>query len=726
MVNRMKYSQNEPLIARAGSAARFHRPLALLLALTLVLAAVAQPFAAQAQSAIDTRIDVVLVIDNSGSMDDNDPSGMRISAAKLFANLAAVGDQIGVVSMGERDSTTTLLSLSTIDDFTQFGWDRLKTIKAPDELASYTYMGEALDLASQVMDNAAKRNRERAVIFLTDGLPTYLDEDRAAQEAKQVAAVEKLRNDGVKIFPIALGPAADRDWLHHALAVPTGGRVWPADNADQLLGVYTTIMTLLQDGRYVDTYDVIGNVETFLANVNPRQQINQVNFVFPGKDNTAPVIEELLLPNTPTSGKDKLSRFQDPNWAMFTARPEYIPRFNGEWRVELQAQQSQVPMIAVIKSDLRARLVEPIPSVADDEVSTRYYPAGRSLMLRAGARNKADLFEKRLGVWVKMQEPDMGDGFELQDVGMGQDLVAEDGIRAGLYDRALSPGNYRLLVNISPTDSHLRLDKIYDLTVEPLPMMEVSIEPEGQIQVNEPVQIKAHFAYEGQRVEVQAAEIEAAVKLEDKVVEVVTLERQDDGSYVGEYVPPRSDTFSFALTAHVEWNAPDRGYRRYTDYVEVGYDVSKQPLVEVAVVDAGDRVAGLEDGVQRTVEFRSYSDEPVEIKLSIAGIPEGSVFPDTITIQPRETGSRTVTLNSPSELRSGEYQAQLKVETTPGVRLSTTDLPVSFTVTTFLERNRWVMVLAGLIAFLLIYSRTRRGIADFFVRNVELLRYGGR
>ncbi|MBV9786576.1 MAG: VWA domain-containing protein [Chloroflexi bacterium] len=682
---------------------------------------------AAAQDAIDTRIDAVLVIDNSGSMQDNDPRDMRISAAKLFVNLGAKGDQIGLVSMGDAQSTQAMMSLSEIDGFTQFAWDRFNAIEAPNELSNWTYMGSALALSDQVLESAANKNPQRAVLLLTDGLPTATDADKASEEQKLKNAVAKLKQEGVKIFPIALGPNADVNFLQNELATPTNGLVRRAESADQLLGVYIEIMTLLQEGRYVDSYDVTGEVDTFLAEVNPRQLIDQINFMFPAVNGQAPEVQNLILPSTPTSSLDKLLRFQDPNWSMWLARPEYVPRFNGEWRVTLDTDQPIVPVIAVIKSDLRTRLIEPIASVPDDDTTVRYYPAGRPLLIRAGARNQSDTFERRLGLFAQMVTPEEWPGFELIDGGERHDLLPEDGQSAGLYEQPMQPGNYQLKVNLSATDEHVQLARRYELIVEPLPTMQVEVEPDGILPVGEPVQIRVKWALDNQPADMVGAEIQAAVQRDGKTIETIALAPGEEGVWEGQYMPAQSGAYSFALTAHAEWESPDRGARIYTDYDVVEYDVSKQPLVEVSVDDAADRVNSLRDGIQRTVAFRSFSDQPVELKVDVAGVPGGQVFPQTLRIGPRETGNRTVTVTSPNSLESRDWQAQLKLEGTPDVRLSTTELPIRFTVNGWLVRNMWWIVPMFLLVLLLaLLPSLRNRIRDFATRNLELLRYGGR
>lgn len=695
----------------------------LSLAALLLTVPTAPPVRAQ-DPGVDTRIDVTLVIDNSGSMQQNDPRNIRISAAKMFTTLMLEGDQLGVVSMGDRDSTKAYLSLTSPKNISFSTQILDENLRAPDDLSNWTYMGEALDLAAQVMENSARYNRQRAVIFLTDGLPTYRDEDRADQERRYSANIEKFQQLGIKVFPIALGNGADPDFLQRTMAEPTGGRVWKAETADQLVNVYADLLTTLQDGRYIDEYDIVANTEAFLANLNPRQQIRQVNFIFPALGKPAR-IQKTLVPGLNASVST--STLYDPNWAMFIGLPEYVPDFNGEWRLALENEREQVPMFAVIKSDLRARLIEPTPSIDDDEGAMRYYPAGRPLLIRAGALNRGNLWEKGTGLYVQMIQPQQLQGMTLVDKGSVQDVQPADGQYAGFYSDPLQPGVYTLLVNASPTQTHLLLKKNYVITVEPLPTMQVKLGPDRKLEVGEPIQISTTFALDGKQVDVDDAEIIAAVKDKGQTIATVRLEQADEGVWSADYVPDRAGDLSFELTAHVDWNTPDeRGPRHYSDYTTVSYRAAQQAVVEVNVPPVEDRVDGLNNGIQRTVEFRSFSDKPVNLKLSVAGLPDGKVFPSTLEIGPSETGKRTVTISSPAELPSGESQVRLLISADESLQLNTTEIPITFTIRGFLERHSLLLSMLVILLALLSLRRVRAWLKDYCVQSLELIRYGGR
>lgn len=672
---------------------------------------------------VNTSIDIGLIIDNSGSMKENDPAEIRYSAAKLFINLLAKGDQVGVVSMGEGTTTKTKLGLSQVTQYASLAREAFKT---PDDFADYTYMGESLDLTAQLMENAAHYNPQRAVILLTDGLPTYLDEDRAAQEAKFAAAVARFQAERIKVFPIALGNAADVNFLQQNVAAPTGGLVWKAENAEQLVGVFIEILERLQQGRYVDSYEILSGVDTFLANVNPRQQIEQINFVFPAAGGDVPEIQELRLPRAIRTRTSEFSRIMDPQWSLWTANPEYTRGFQGEWRTILGSQRTQVPLIAVIKSELRTQLVEPISSVEGDDAAARFFPAGRKLMLRAAVRNRADDYEKRIGLFVQPEQLAPAEGLALQDEGVSADVLPVDGEYAGMLTDPLQPGQYSLRMHITPSENHLRLQKTYDIVVEPLPTMEVDVEPKGELAAGESARVTVRWALDGQPQTMQAASITAVVRRADRAIAQIELAAQGDGVWEGVYEPAASGSYSFGVTAHAEWQTPDRGLRRYTDYVDVGYAAEQRTSVQVDIDEPEqESVDGLSNGVQRTVTVSAVGDEPVELRLSVEGLPDAEVYPATIVVQPGEEVIRTVTVSSPEQLESGEHEASLQIDADSAIELSTTELPISFRVTTLFERYRLLIVLLIVLVALLLVRRVRAAIIDWIGRNLELLRYGG-
>jgi len=145
--------------------------LACIAVLALALAALALPALPAAAASAQQSLDVVLLIDNSGSMDWNDPDGLRWSAGQLFVDLAAPGDRIAavtfagdVVPLGDAQRGV----LAPISDAASR--ERLKALLQPRTPVGATNMEGALKLATRLLLDSAGGNRP-VIVFLTDGKP---------------------------------------------------------------------------------------------------------------------------------------------------------------------------------------------------------------------------------------------------------------------------------------------------------------------------------------------------------------------------------------------------------------------------------------------------------------------------------------------------------------------------------------------------------------------------
>lgn len=218
-------------------------------------------------------LDIMVVLDRSGSMDDDScsmpwwwpwwiptnrytcerwggvwqdppqPIGDAKDAAKAFVDMNNPNlTHLGLVSYakwGRLDQSLTAdfaTVKSAIDGLTADGCTNAEEgiQKARAELNASPRSGDALPF----------------IVFLTDGLPNYPycrdcrdhclpAKDAARDEARQAA------NEGIAIYTIALGDKADRD-LMQDIADLTGGESFYAPSSDDLLTVYQTIFEQIQ------------------------------------------------------------------------------------------------------------------------------------------------------------------------------------------------------------------------------------------------------------------------------------------------------------------------------------------------------------------------------------------------------------------------------------------------------------------------------------------------
>ncbi len=178
---------------------------------------------------LDRPVDAVLVIDASTSMRTATLSGStRIAAAqdgaRRFVDLMRPVDQAAVVAFNS--AAHTLVPLTGDRAALKTGIDGI-------DLASWTRIDLALDAATAVLTGpAARPGSRRAIVLLTDGLPTQTTPDavRAAGAAARAVAT---------VFVIGVGDEVDR-----ALMADVAGdvaRFIGVDDADGLAHVYAQI-----------------------------------------------------------------------------------------------------------------------------------------------------------------------------------------------------------------------------------------------------------------------------------------------------------------------------------------------------------------------------------------------------------------------------------------------------------------------------------------------------
>ncbi|MDP5276148.1 VWA domain-containing protein [Chengkuizengella axinellae] len=207
------------------------------------------PYHAAERSTETAFLDVMFVIDSSGSMDDNDPDGYRKIAAKNFVDGLIPGSQVGVV-VGDRsgvvdfDSDATLIQPLT---------DDLEAVKeAIDEIDSSggTDIGSGVNLANEELIENSNDNRVKVEILLTDGDGSY----------SSTYNNEAIQN-GITIYTVGLGEGIN-DSLLIDIASSTGGQYFHASTAEDLPLVYNRIRDIVTDPEDTDEDGIPDIVET--------------------------------------------------------------------------------------------------------------------------------------------------------------------------------------------------------------------------------------------------------------------------------------------------------------------------------------------------------------------------------------------------------------------------------------------------------------------------------
>lgn len=355
-----------------------------------------------------SNLDVILVIDNSGSMKSSDSDGLRWSAAQLFVDLATAGDRIGAIRFSDE---VELLGKAKNGDLTPMGSEtsREELIQA---LSSYnpdgeTNMNAALRSAENLLANNDIGNK-KVIVFLTDGKP-YPE----SQRPELNKAIQDARNQDIMVFPILLGDDADIG-VAEQMVHETGSLRQQATNAKQLLEAFGSVYTHALPGRYIDILDLKSNT-TFTFQTNEEQAITAVRIVVPREG-----VEKDALKGLSLGEEDVLSTNILPSGASVSTgaarhyemvKVKHNKPLTGSWKLNL-GEVERVGLL-IVQSEVILDLLYPITSKPGSFVAPRIVPITEKVLLigrveRAGSRVSGE------DVLVTFQ----GDSLHLSSIGL--------------------------------------------------------------------------------------------------------------------------------------------------------------------------------------------------------------------------------------------------------------------------------------------------------------------
>ncbi|RME45295.1 MAG: VWA domain-containing protein [Chloroflexi bacterium] len=180
-------------------------------------------------TAEDNSIDVVLLIDSSGSMSQSDPYDFRKAAAKVFVDAMENGDRLAIVDFDS--DTNVLYPLQMLGSNRSVPKQVIDTIDSNGGTNISSALQEGYNQLSHSPTNAPK-----AAVLMTDGEDTRNYELKATLYA----------NRGWRIFTIGLGEGINISRLRN-VANQTGGRFYHLSDPDQLIRVYYDILNATSD-----------------------------------------------------------------------------------------------------------------------------------------------------------------------------------------------------------------------------------------------------------------------------------------------------------------------------------------------------------------------------------------------------------------------------------------------------------------------------------------------
>ncbi len=188
--------------------------------------------------------DVVLVLDNSGSMKKNDPQFLTKQAVTEFINNLDESTRASVVIFDQ--DVRTAVPLTEISSSSRQGL--LDSLSQINYKGLYTNSPAAIESAIYDLKNNAREDARKVIVFMTDGIVDTGNADRDLEKTKWLK--EDLAADaadaGIRIFGIAFTENADFE-LIQSLAQKTDGEYYRALLADDLQKVFSKLNTLINE-----------------------------------------------------------------------------------------------------------------------------------------------------------------------------------------------------------------------------------------------------------------------------------------------------------------------------------------------------------------------------------------------------------------------------------------------------------------------------------------------
>lgn len=174
-----------------------------------------------AQNATSHPVDVMLVLDNSGSMKQNDPNRLVKQAVSEFASHLQAQSQLGIIVFDQR--VDLVMGLTKVSD-PEFQSKLSQSLDHVDYSGKWTDIPGGIERAIYTLKHEGRPDAMQAIVFFTDGIietgNVARDLERSKWLRENLAA--EAKQQGIRIFGVAFTEAADYQ-LIQSVAQTTGG-----------------------------------------------------------------------------------------------------------------------------------------------------------------------------------------------------------------------------------------------------------------------------------------------------------------------------------------------------------------------------------------------------------------------------------------------------------------------------------------------------------------------
>ena len=183
-------------------------------------------------------IDIMLVLDNSGSMKKNDPNFLVTEAIKEFISQKNENTRVGIIIFDGKAQLKISLTVASFANREAI----LNSIKGINYTGQYTDFPAAIERAIYDLKDNGREDALKSIIFMTDGIVDTGNVNRDLEKSKWLREdlAAAAADNEIKIFGIAFTETADFQ-LIQSISQQTEGEYFRALAAEDLQNVFQQI-----------------------------------------------------------------------------------------------------------------------------------------------------------------------------------------------------------------------------------------------------------------------------------------------------------------------------------------------------------------------------------------------------------------------------------------------------------------------------------------------------
>lgn len=614
----------------------------------------------------EENINVLFIIDNSGSMANNDPSNLRYSAARLFISMLDEGDSVGAVIFSDQAEVLTD-GIEVIQS--ESNKHSISNKFQPVQNSGYTDVKAAFQLVSELCKNQNSDKTKNIIIFLTDGYPEPLNPYSLYEED----TIRLAKSIGIPILSIGLTSGASSNFLT-ILATETEGQVLYAKTALNLLDVYLQILSQWKNRTILgEGFDTAPNSQSINIDPGMIPYTEEISFIV-SKDSTVDV--ELIDPNGQLINDDssiiKYSEQNDPAFAIFT-----LDRISaGEWTVVLRGN-GKAQIRAILTSHLKAELISPQSFAA---VAEPLLLSAQIIEQNSNGTNTNVIGDAIFNAVITLPNGEQESVDQFYDDGTHGDLVANDGVHSRLYPNTELSGNYE--IKLYGSKDLIPVTSQRQVTLIPFPVMEVIMPISHTYELEDRESIPIEIEIENESGEtLDKGMLIANVKNNKGDIQEIILSKNGN-RFSGKFIPEMPGSYSMEISV-MEGSYKNLSYKRTQT---IDFEVYIIPKINIRMEeDENDyerfEKSELEHGVPITIAVSSTANQPYRLELSLEGASDIFLADQTsLTIPPHQTQVFTLNLKSSAEITLGKHEFQLIFSTDKNIKLDGAVLPISLNI----------------------------------------------